>query len=195
MIKTIGSILELPIECQVQTIEQYRDSKTGFAAHTKLSGKSPKLKNIPGTGNSQKYTDIEGKAKEYREYLSYLMHASPTFSITKTSGNEFAEGRTTTTTYDLYESFRLISRVPKKSSAYRVFLKYFENLYKERSNLIPTGDNLLPKYLEFKDIPNPNVDYTKYNQFFNELKSSLKNTLEILEDEYVKTDEEAHGEH
>lgn len=174
-----GTFITLPIECQIQSIEQYNDSTTGFAAHTKLPGKNPKLKDIPATGESKSYIDKNKTLKEYREYLAYLMHVSPKSSITRVTGNDFQKESTITKTYDLYEAFRSISRVPKNNTvASRTLLKYLDELYENRDKLIPTGEKALPKYIKFSDIPNPTANYTKYNQFFNELRSSLKKTIE-----------------
>ena len=120
------------------------------------------------------------------------MHVSPTYAITRSTGDEFENKRTITTTYDLYEAFRTISRVPKEDIKYNSVARYINRLYEERENIIPAGTNLLPEYIEYKDIPNANDDYTKYNQFFKELKSSLKNTLKVFDkipDEQGKTDD------
>jgi len=170
--------LILPIECQIQTMEQYKDGNTGYSAHTKLSGKKIKLKNIPGTLGG-KYKDPQGDLSYYRQFLSHIMNISPSCAIAKTTGNDFEAGRVVITPYDLYEAFRLISRVPEDSPAFRTYTEYLGNLYERRDHLFPTGDSLLPKYIRYDDIPNPSVDYSTYNRFLNELKCSLRNTLSV----------------
>ncbi len=167
-------IITLPIECQVQSAEQQRDGNIGFAAHTKLKGKSQKLKNIPSTGN---YTDPQEMLKAYREFLAHLMYISPMCSITRTTGNDFENKRTITTIYDLYETFRTISRLPKNSLSEKTLSKYLETLYQDREKLMPTDASLLPKYLKFEEIPNPVTNFNKYMEFQRELSSSLKNTF------------------
>lgn len=42
-----GEVLVLPIECQIQTIEQYEDGQNGKSAHINRDGKKKKLKDIP----------------------------------------------------------------------------------------------------------------------------------------------------
>lgn len=173
--------LFLPIECQVQTMEQYKDGNIGYSAHTKLKGKKVKLKNIPGTLECGKYTDPQGDLSYYRSFLAHIMNISPSCAIAKTTGNDFEAGRIMITPYDLYEAFRLISRVPMDSPAFRMYSEYLEDLYQRRDDIFPTGDSLLPKYIRYEDIPNPITDYPTYNQFLNELKSSLRNTLSVIE--------------
>ena len=163
-------------------MEQYKDGNTGFSAHTKLTNKKPKLKPIPGTGDSSKYTSPDGKLDYYREFLSHIMNISPSCAIAKTTGNDFEKSRTVITPYDLYEAFRLISRVPQNSPSFRFYTNYLEELYERRNNLFPTGDSLLPKYIRLEDIPNPASDYNKYNRFFNALRSSLKKTMSIMDE-------------
>lgn len=169
------NIITLPIECQIQSAEQHRDGNIGFAAHTKLKGKNHKLKNIPSTGN---YTDPNEMLKAYREFLAHLMYISPLCSITRTTGNDFENKRTITTTYDLYETFRTISRVPKNSLSEKTLSQYLETLYQNREKLMPTDASLLPKYVKFEEIPNPVTNFDKYMEFQNELSSSLKKTFD-----------------
>lgn len=172
--------IELPIECQVQTSEQYRDGNIGFSAHTKLPTKSIKLKSIPKIGNGERYTDPTGDLEECTKFLSHVMHISPSCAIAKTTGNDFETGRVIITPYDLYEAFRLISRVPADSLMYRTYEKYLGELYAKREDLFPAGDTLLPKYIRFDDIPNnqgPNNGKAYYS-FFNDLSVSVSNTME-----------------
>ncbi|MCI9366469.1 MAG: hypothetical protein HFJ54_08250 [Clostridia bacterium] len=164
-------------------MEQYKDGNTGFSAHTKLSGKKVKLKSIPGTLESGKYTDPQGDLTYYRNFLAHIMNISPSCAIAKTTGNDFETSRIMITPYDLYEAFRLISRVPMDSPGFRAYSEYLEDLYQRRDNLFPTGDSLLPKYIRYEEIPNPSTDYTTYNQFLNELRSSLRNTLSVAKKE------------
>lgn len=171
--------LFLPIECQIQTMEQYKDGNIGYSAHTKLSGKKVKLKNIPGTLESGTYSDPQGDLTYYRNFLAHIMNISPSCAIAKTTGNDFEAGRIMITPYDLYEAFRLISRVPFDSPAFRTYTEYLGDLYERRDTIFPTGDSLLPKYIRYDDIPNPSADYPTYNQFLNELKCSLRNTLNV----------------
>ena len=198
-----GREISLPIECQVQTQEQYRDGNIGYSAHTKLPNKRYKLKNVP-RNTKGRYTDSTGYLAECREFLSHIMHISPSFAIAKTGGDDFEVERTIITPYDLYESFRKISRIPKDNPSYKAYTRYLHELYAEREHLFPTGDSLLPKYITLDEIPNPSTDYTRYNRFFNELRSSLKKTFSeafkkqeqiATEAEFQIIDDEAHGEH
>lgn len=186
-----GQTIVLPIECQIQTMEQYRDGNVGFSAHTKMENKKPKLKSIPRIGDSKSYKDPTGTLGYHREFLSHIMHISPSCAIAKTTGNDFESERTIITPYDLYEAFRLISRVPKEGVGYKYYSKYLQELYEKRNDLFPAGEGLLPKYIAVDDIPNPNADYTKYNRFFNELRSSLKKTMSIMD--ALETPDERQG--
>jgi len=167
--------LSLPIECQIQTMEQYRDGNIGFSAHSKLPEKGQKLSTIPHIGTSTKYTDPKGTLKYCKEYLSHIMHISPQYAIAKTTGNDFESGRITITKYDAYEALRLVSRVPKGTPAFIHYNSYFAELYDKRDELLPTGD--LPKYIRVEEIPNKDTDPARYNYFFNELRNSIKYTL------------------
>lgn len=193
--------IELPIECQVQTMEQYRDGNVGFAAHTKLPSKGLKLKSIPKIGSVKKYTDSTGLLTECKNFLSHIMHISPECAIAKTTGNDFERGRITIAPYDLYEAFRLISRVPKDSSVFKAYTKYLGELYEKREELFPTGDSLLPKYIRYDDIPNPtaNNNDINYYKFFNDLTISLKKTMEEAletpeQDQTTKKENDSHDE-
>ncbi len=172
-----GKSICLPIECQIQTIEQYKDGNSGFSAHTKLPGKNLKLKSIPSTVAGKKYSDPQGHLKEYKDFLSHIMNVSPSCAIAKSTGSDFAAERVSIVTYDLYEAFRLISRVPKDSIYFKIHYKYFAELYAKRKELFPTDDSLLPLYLTRDEIPNPQLDYNKYTNFFAELRDSLSKTL------------------
>ena len=167
--------ISLPIECQIQTMEQYRDGNSGFSAHSKLPEKGQKLSSIPHTGDSSRYTDPKGTMQYCREYLSHIMHISPQYAIAKTTGNDFENGRITITKYDAYEALRLVSRVPKGTPAFIHYNAYFAELYDKRDELLPAGD--LPKYIRVEEIPSMKSNFTKYTQFWSSLKQSLKNTL------------------
>lgn len=78
-----GRMISLPIECQVQTQEQYRDGNIGFSAHSKLPTKRYQLKSLPKTGTGV-YTSPTDELQACREYLSHVMHISPSFAIAKT---------------------------------------------------------------------------------------------------------------
>ena len=155
----------LPIETQIQTIQQYRDGNSGFSAHIKMDRKGLKLKNIPSTGDSKRYTQ---DLKYYREFLSHIMHTAPSCAIARSAGND----RIVIIPSDLYEAYRFISRVPEDSPLYKSSLIYFSDLYARRYELLPSGDSLLPKYIRREEIPTPNT------KFFTGLRSSLKETLE-----------------
>ena len=156
-------------------MEQYKDGNIGFSAHSKLPEKGQKLKSIPRVGDGGKYTDPKGTLSYCREFLSHIMHISPQYAIAKTTGNDFESGRITITKYDAYEALRLVSRVPKGTPAFAYYNKYFSELYEKRERLLPGDD--FPKYIKVEEIPNKDVDYLKYNQFFRELKHSLSQTL------------------
>ena len=155
----------LPVETQIQTIQQYRDGNSGFSAHTKLAKKGMKLKNIPTTGDSSRYKEDIGY---YREYLSHIMHTAPSCAIARNAGND----RVVIIPSDIYESFRLISNVPEDSPAYKSYIKYFKELYSRRDEILPSGDVLLPKYIRRDEIPSSNTKY------FSRLRLSVKETME-----------------
>ena len=174
-----GRIITLPIECQVQTQEQYRDGKAGFASHSKLEGKKVLLKSLPKKGDGKAYTDANGALEEYRQFLHHIMNISPSFAIAKKTGDDFENERVNVTPYDLYEAFRLVSSVPKDNSTYfRIYSKYLNDLYERRDELLPSGTELLPKYIRYEDIPNPNSDYKAFSSFFATLRESLGGTLD-----------------
>ncbi len=174
----------IPIECQLQSEQQYKDSTIGYSAHSNLEGKKPKLKNIPKSVNGR-YLDKCGNAKIFREYLSYVMNISPQFSTAKITEHDFEIGRIIIAKYDLYESFRLISKIPPNSKTFAAYKNYFRELYNERENIFPT-ENLDPKYISMGEIPNLSDDPRAYKNFFSELSISLKRTKSIAEEIYSK---------
>lgn len=171
--------IELPIECQIQTMEQYRDGNTGFSAHTKLPDKSFKLKPIPAIGNGTRYTDPTASLAYKREFLSHIMHISPQCAIAKTTGNDFETKRVMITPFDLYEAYRLITRIDTESIVFRAYNEHLTELYEKREKLFPTGEGLLPEYIRYEDIPNPITDIQEYITFFSLLESSLYKTMGI----------------
>lgn len=175
----IGPIV-LPIECQLQTIEQYKDGNVGYSAHSKMENKKPKLKDIPKTLHDTRLTDPTGNLEYFREFLYHIMKISPSCAIARTTGNDFESERTMITPFDLYEAFRLISRVPSESPSYRFYQKYLEELYRKRNELFPTGEELLPRYIMVDEIPNPNIDSNKYQRFLRDLRMSLNKTLSLV---------------
>lgn len=177
-----GTIV-LPIECQIQTMEQYKDGNVGLSAHFKMPNKGArKLKSIPGAHKDARYTSPTSALKERKDFLSWIMHISPLCSVARITGHDFETGRTVITPYDLYEAFRLIHRVPKEDKAYRMYSNYLTELYEKRKELFPTGETILPKYITFDEIPNPSVNIRKYNEFFSSLRSSLDGTLTLLDE-------------
>ena len=58
-----GNTITLPIECQIQTIEQYKDGKTGSSSHSYREGKSYQIKN--------KLPEIMPRKEIYRSERSY----------------------------------------------------------------------------------------------------------------------------
>lgn len=114
--------------------------------------------------------------------------------LQKLNGSDFEVPRVVITPYDLYEAYRMISAMPKGSKTYKVYSKYLHTLYDRRKELFPTDESILPRYVAEDDIPNQNVDYLKYNRFFADLRSSLKQTYKqtveaIGEDEPIVSEE------
>lgn len=176
--------IEFPIECQIQTMEQYKDGNTGFAAHTKLPDKSFKLKPIPAIGDGKRYTDPTASVQYKIEFLSHIMHISPQCAIAKTTGNDFETRRVMITPFDLYEAYRLITRIDTESIVFRAYNEHLTELYEKREKLFPTGEGLLPEYIRYEDIPNPITDIQKYVKFFNELQKSLFGTMALAFNNY-----------
>lgn len=190
----------LPIECQLQAIEQYENSKTGFAAHSKMNNKGVKLRKPPlkrptPNGDPKHYTSNDERLKSLRENLTYLMYNAPTYSITTTTKTDFVSDRTITTTYDLYESFRLITNVQKGEVMSQKLEEYLGDLYERREELIPTDE--LPEYNKASEIPNMGKDFKGFQQFFSKLRESVNMTFQRAYQQNPKLidADEAHGEH
>ncbi len=82
-----GEAIELPIECQIQTIEQERDGEVGYSAHIKRAGKKRELKPVPKIEPNKRYSDPHGVLSEYIDFLTFVKNISPAFAEAKTSKN------------------------------------------------------------------------------------------------------------
>lgn len=171
--------IEFPVECQIQTMEQYKDGNTGFSAHTKLPDKSFKLKTIPAIGDGTRYTDPTASVQYKIEFLSHIMNISPQCAIAKMTGNDFETKRIMITPFDLYEAYRLITKIDTESTLFRAYNEHLSELYQKREKLLPTGEGLLPEYIRYEDIPNPLNDLNRYVTFFNQLQSSIFQTMAL----------------
>jgi len=84
---TENGYITLPIECQVQTIEQERDGSFGHSAHINRNGKRRKLKSVPLIQKGMRYSDPSGILNEYIEFLSFVKNISPAYAEAKASGD------------------------------------------------------------------------------------------------------------
>lgn len=148
-----------------------------------MKNKIPKVRKPPlkkptnnGGDSPIHYFSTDERLKSLRENLAYLMHNAPTYSVTSTTKSDFVSDRTITTTYDLYESFRLMTNGQRGTVASTKIEEYLGDLYERREELIPTDE--LPEYNKANEIPNMTRNFKEFNQFFTRLKESLNMTFQ-----------------
>ncbi len=121
-----------PIECQLQTEDQYRSGNYGHAAHTKLKGKAIKPLPIP---------DVKDKEK-VKQFVQEVNRISPKSFLARMDDNE--PGRVMIQEFNDYQNYKnLISQVPKGDSLERFIRNYCAKLYSLRYEIFKSKENSL----------------------------------------------------
>ena len=181
-----GKTIIIPIETQSQSIGNYLDSQSSYSAHSKLAGKKLYLKNVPQVLDKTRYTEPKQRLKVLRNYykeceafLASLMEMCPVMDEAKIVDDRFGKKCVVITRRDLYESLNAIARYEKGTPEYNFLRIYLENFLKVKDKLIPNTPP--PKYLYSEDIPSLHSDKEKYNEFYKELITSIKELYSELE--------------
>lgn len=162
-----NTTLTLPIECQIQTQEQYRDGTSGFSAHVKREGKLRKLKSAPRIMPGKRFSDPNGVISDYIEYLSYIQHITPEFAEASLKGD-----RVEIIPQDLYGELRQILQAEKGSFQEKIYMERLIEVYEKRFALFPSTVTM-PIYISDFDIPQ-----NKNSAFFIGLSNSVLNTMD-----------------
>lgn len=137
-----------------------------------ISDKTPLIKN----------NDIKQRKAKHIKFLNDIINRTPNRFRIELASNSSEAKRVEITSFDKYDSFyNMISKMTDDE----IISRYFDELYNRRSELLPSTSDL-SYYITPEDIPNPMADYTKYNHFFNELRSSLKKTFAVLDNVEAK---------
>lgn len=160
------TIISLPIECQIQTQEQYRDGNSGFSAHTKRPGKSRRIKPLPKIYRGKRFSDPKGIVSEYIEYLSFIQHITPEFAEAS-----MAIDRVQIIPQDFYGELRHILQAEDGSLEQNLYNEHLIALYEKRAELFPSAV-AVPIYISDSDMPTGKKD-----PFFTELSLSVLKTM------------------
>ena len=175
-----GTDIVIPIECQVQTKQQFKDQSVGFAAHAKVPGKAiVKPKPIPPSLKmrlKRKKTRLD--PKECEEYLESMMRISPVTFHIRTTQNDFDDHRTEVVYDDLYNRYRKIVMTAEESESPGMHLARINNLkslYDVREYVIPK--NKATKYLLYNEIPDLAKEPVEYQKFMASVRQSASQTM------------------
>lgn len=175
-----GTDIVIPIECQVQTKQQFKDQSVGFAAHAKVPGKAiVKPKPIPTSLKSRlKRKKARLEPVECEDYLESTMRISPVIFHIRTTQNDFDNHRTEVSYDNLYNRYRKVvmtsegSETPERHLARTNNLK---NLYDLREYFFPKDK--ATKYLLYNEIPDLARDPVGYQKFMGDVRQSASQTM------------------
>lgn len=152
-----------PIECQLQTEDQYRAGNYGHAAHGKLKGKA--IKPLP----------IPTKKEKIKEFIKKIKTICPKGYLARLDDNE--KRRVMIQEYGDYQNYKnLISQISKGSTIERFINNYFAKLYAIRSKIFRNEDKSYG-FIEY-DIK----EYIKSDRF-KKLKAKYLNNNEQTKQE------------
>ncbi len=152
-----------PIECQIQTENQYRFGNYGFAAHTKF--KSVKPLQIP---------DIKDKY-QILNFVQQINKLVPKGYLARMDDNE--PGRAMIQKFNDYQNYKgLITQVAKGDPAEKLLRNYFSKLYALRKQIFKTQEKSMG-YIDF-DIE----DYVQSDEF-KQLKQKSSNLSHEQDDD------------
>ena len=143
-----------PIECQIQTENQYRFGNYGFAAHTKFKSVQPLQ--IPDISDPNQ---IAGFVQQINKII-------PKGYLARMDDNE--PGRVMIQKFNDYQNYKgLITQVTKGDPSEKLLRNYFSKLYALRKQIFKTQEKSMG-YIDF-DIE----DYVQSDEF-KELKDKVK---------------------
>lgn len=170
----------MPIECQLQTKQQFKDQSIGFAAHSNMPGKQiVKPKVIPPSLRlklKQPKTKLE--PDECEELLEGMMRIAPFTFRVATTQNDFEATRTEIIYDDLYNRYRKIVMTSKDSETHEKHLariNHLKSLYNLRRYVMPRTQ--ATKYLLNDEIPNLAQDPAEHQRFMVKVRQSLSQTM------------------
>lgn len=144
-----------PIECQIQTENQYRFGNYGFAAHTKFKSVQPLQ--IPDISNPDQIS----------KFVQQINRIVPKGYLVRMDDNE--PGRVMVQKFNDYQNYKgLITQVAKGDPTEKLLRNYFAKLYALRKVIFKTQDKSTG-YIDL-DIE----DYIKSDEF-NHLKDKAYN--------------------
>lgn len=175
-----GRVIVIPIECQVQTKQQFKDQSVGFAAHAKMPGKAIfKPKPIPPSLKQRlkrKKTRLD--PVECEELLENMMRISPVTFHIRTTQNDFDGHRTEIVYDDLYNRYRKTVMTADGSEPPERHLARINNLkslYDLREYIMPRTK--ATKYRLYDEIPDLAGSPRKYHSFMASIRQSASQTL------------------
>ena len=121
-----------PIECQLQSKHEYEEGNYGYAAHTKLKGKSIKPFKIPDTTDKVKI----------REFIKLIRETAPKSFLARIDSTE--KDRVIIQQFSDYQNYKnLISQVAKGDPCEKYLLNYFGKLYSIQNKIFKTKEHSL----------------------------------------------------
>ncbi len=145
------------IECQLQTRDQYQKGNYGYAAHTKMAGKSIEQLELPKDETDENVSNLVEKIRKI----------SPFFCEARIDDKE--SSRVIISFFSIDEAYRRLLRESESTDA----LEYCDQLYMLSQRH--------PKYFQRGDkLSYMNYDITKYLES-NKLKSLIAKTLKSYE--------------
>lgn len=152
-----------PMECQLQTEDQYRAGNYGYAAHTKLKGKAIKPLPIP---------DVKDREK-IKQFVQEVNRISPKSFLARMDDNE--PGRVMVQEFNDYQNYKnLISQISKGDPLERYIRNYCAKLYSLRNKIFKSKENSMGfiyydideyiKSSEFKKLRQISLQYNKQSK-------------------------------
>ncbi len=145
------------IECQLQSKHEYEEGNYGYAAHTKLTGKSIKPLKIPDTSDRSKI----------REFIHQIREIAPKSFLARMDSTE--QDRVITQQFSDYQNYKnLSSQIAKGDPCEKYLLNYFGRLYAIQNKIFKTKerslgfvDSDIDNYLNSEKLSNLKEKYSK----------------------------------
>lgn len=120
------------IECQLQPKHEYEEGNYGYAAHTKLTGKSINPLEIPDTSDKAKI----------KEFINEIREISPKSFLARIDSTE--QDRVITQQFSDYQNYKnLTSQIAKGDPCEKYLLNYFGRLYAIQNKIFKTKEHSL----------------------------------------------------
>ena len=137
------------IECQLQSKHEYEEGNYGYAAHTKLTGKSIRPLPIPSPDDKEKINS----------FVQEINEISPKSYLARIDSTE--QDRVITQQFSDYQNYKnLTSQITKGDPCEKYLLNYFGRLYAIQNQIFKSKENSLG-FVEddiFNYINNPELD-------------------------------------